>query len=77
MLKQLGQQANVPAPAIFIAVFSVLALVLVMALSLDGVALLVGFTYPLLGTLKAVNVGDQGVMVRLVITCGGWRSSCC
>lgn len=65
--KQLAQQLNVPAPGLFVAAASAFALILVMALSLDGVALLAGFLYPLLGTLKAINVGEQGVMVRSVV----------
>jgi len=46
-LKQLGQQINVPAPALFVAAASLFAVVVVLVLSLEGVALLLGFLYPL------------------------------
>jgi hypothetical protein len=63
-LKQLEQQINVPAPALFAGAASLFAFLFVMALGFGRVALLVGFLYPLLGTLKAVKVEEPVVMVR-------------
>ncbi|GAB5032619.1 peroxin [Nannochloropsis oceanica] len=61
-LLELEKKTNVPAPALFIIGSSLSVLILVLILSMEGVALAAGFTYPLLGSLKAIKMSEPVVM---------------
>lgn len=56
------KKLNMPAPALFIGATSLIVLVLVLVLSVEGLALLTGFAYPVLGSLRAMKVEEPQVM---------------